>query len=93
VALLDLLRRLAESWNLHLHVAHLHHGIRGTDADADAAFVGALAEHWELPCTVEHADLPEIAGEERLALEEACRRVRYAFLTRVAEQVGARAIA
>ncbi len=93
VALLDLLRRLAESWNLHLHVAHLHHGIRGADADADAAFVGALAERWELPCTVGHADLPEIARQERLALEEACRRVRYAFLARVAEQVGARAIA
>ncbi|MDY0020585.1 MAG: ATP-binding protein, partial [Anaerolineae bacterium] len=56
VALLDLLRRLAGPWNLHLHVAHLHHGIRGADADADAAFVEALAERWELPYTVGHAD-------------------------------------
>ncbi len=93
VALLDLLRRLAESWDLRLHVAHLHHGIRGADADADAAFVAALAERWGLPYTVGHADLPEIARQEQLALEEACRRVRYAFLARVAEQVGARTIA
>ena len=93
VALLDLLRRLAETWELRLHVAHLHHGIRGADADADASFVAALAERYGLPCTVERISLPDIARREKLALEETARRVRYAFLARTAQAVGAETIA
>ncbi len=93
VALLDVLRRLAEPLALHLHVGHLHHGMRGADADADAAFVAALAERWGLPCTVDRRDVPALAAREHLAPEEAARRARYAFLGRVAQEVGARKIA
>lgn len=93
VALLHLLRRLAAPLDLTLHVAHLHHGIRGADADADAAFIAELAADWGLPCTVEQVDLPAIAEREGLAIEEAARRVRYAFLCRAAGDVGARIIA
>ena len=41
-----LLRALAERWQelgLVLTVLHVHHGIRGGEADADAEFVKALA--------------------------------------------------
>lgn len=86
VALLHVLRRLAPELDLRLHVAHLHHGIREADADADAAFVAALAEAWDLPCTVDRRDVPALAAREKLALEEAARRARYAFLCRVARE-------
>ncbi|HNT76451.1 MAG TPA: tRNA lysidine(34) synthetase TilS [Anaerolineae bacterium] len=78
---------------LSLHVAHLHHGIRGADADADADFVAALAAAWGLPCTIERADVPALARREKLPLEEAARRARYAFLGRIAQQNGAYKIA
>jgi tRNA(Ile)-lysidine synthase len=93
VALLDVLRRLAAAEDLMLHVAHLHHGIRGADADADADFVAALAGRWQLPLTRADVDLPQIAEREQLALEEAARRVRYAFLAHTARRIGARTIA
>ncbi|MGC9399894.1 MAG: tRNA lysidine(34) synthetase TilS [Anaerolineae bacterium] len=93
VALLDVLRRLAGEQRLRLHAAHLHHGLRGADADADADFVMALAERWDLPCTMLRIDLPQIAREEGLALEEAARRVRYAFLAQTARRIGAGVIA
>ncbi len=93
VALLHLFLRLRAAWQLELHVAHLHHGIRGAEADADAAFVAGLAARWGLPCTIEHCDVPALAREERLALEEAARRYRYAFLARVALQQEASIIA
>lgn len=93
VVLLHLLHRLAGAWDLRLHVAHLHHGLRGPDADADAEFVAALAAEWGLPCTVERADVPGVARREQLAVEETARRLRYAFLARVALQVGATRIA
>jgi tRNA(Ile)-lysidine synthase len=80
-------------WRLRLHVAHLHHGLRGAEADADAAFVRQLAAEWNLPVHVEQADVPGLAEEHGLAVEEAARRARYAFLARVAAQVGARTVA
>ncbi len=83
VALLDLFRRS----ELRPHVAHLHHGLRGADADADADFVSALAARWGLFCTIERVDVPALAQKEGLAFEEAARRVRYGFLLQLAQQL------
>ncbi|HFD38988.1 MAG TPA: tRNA lysidine(34) synthetase TilS, partial [Anaerolineae bacterium] len=93
LCLLHLLHRLQAEYDLALHVAHLHHSLRGADADADAAFVRQIAAAWGLPCTVEQADVPALAAEGKLAVEEAARQARYAFLRRVAIGVGARIVA
>jgi tRNA(Ile)-lysidine synthase len=93
LCLLHILRRLSPELSLNLHVAHLNHQMRGEEADADAAFVARLAAEWNLPATVESADVPALAREQKLALEEAARRARYAFLARVACQTNARTIA
>ena len=63
LCLLHLLRRLAPELGLRLHVAHLNHGLRGAEADADAAFVAELAAEWGLPCTVGRADVAALAAE------------------------------
>ncbi len=93
VALLHLLARLADTMALRLHVAHLHHGLRGADADADAAFVARFAAELGLPCTVERADVATLAEAHHQTLEEAARHARYAFLARTARRVGATVIA
>ncbi len=93
LCLLHLLRRLAADMGLWLHVAHLHHGLRGADADADARFVAELAESWGLPASVGHADVATLAAESGISLEEAARHARYAFLAEVAEAHGAATIA
>ena len=93
LCLLHVLLHLREVYVLRLHVAHLHHGARGADADVDAEFVGELAAAWGFPVTIERHDVPALAREHHLAFEEAARRVRYAFLTRVADEIGARKIA
>ncbi len=93
LCLLHILQQLAPDLSLGLHVAHLNHQMRGEDADADAAFVGRLAADWGLPVTIESADIPALARAHKMAPEEAARRTRYAFLARVARQVGARTIA
>ena len=84
LCLLHLLCRLRGEYDLGLHVAHLHHGLRGPDADADAAFVAELATGWHLQHTVEETDVAALADQHVLAVEEAARRARYAFLGRVA---------
>jgi tRNA(Ile)-lysidine synthase len=93
LCLLHVLQRLAPDYGLVLHAAHLHHGLRGDEADADADFVRHLATAWGLPLTVEKLDVPALARDEGLAFEEAARRARYAFLARTAAAVGARTIA
>ena len=67
-----------------LHVAHLNHGFRGDEALEDARFVAQAAERLGLACTVAHADVPAFAKHHHLSDEDAARRVRYAFLARVA---------
>ena len=75
LCLLHLLHRLQEELDMALHVAHLHHGLRGEEADEDARFVERLATSWGLPSTVEKRDVPAYAKREKLAIEEAARRV------------------
>ena len=93
LCLLSCLLRLREEYGLRLHVAHLHHGARGADADADAEFVAALAAQWGVPVTVEQRDVPALARAHKLAFEETARRVRYVFLARVAGEIGGHKIA
>lgn len=93
LCLLDVLRDLAPELGIALHVAHLHHGLRGDEADADAAFVAALAREWGLPATVAREDVSGLAAREGLSLEEAARQARYTFLAEVAAQVGSHTIA
>jgi tRNA(Ile)-lysidine synthase len=93
LCLLHVLRRLAPVYGLQLHAAHLHHGLRGAEAEADANFVRDLAAAWGLPVTIEKLDVPALARDEGLAFEEAARLVRYDFLARTATAVGARTIA
>ncbi|HNS52522.1 MAG TPA: tRNA lysidine(34) synthetase TilS [Anaerolineae bacterium] len=92
LCLLHVLTRLAPELGLALHVAHLDHRLRGPESAADAAYVAKLAGEWGLPCTVEQADVSAIATDRHLAVEEAARRARYAFLARVAVATGSMVI-
>ncbi len=93
LCLLHVLNRLREDYRIELHVAHLDHRIRGSESQEDAAFVARLAEEWGLTATVKARDVPRLARESKLAIEEAARQARYSFLAQVAQAVGARSIA
>jgi tRNA(Ile)-lysidine synthase len=77
-----LLRRLLEErarLAISLSVAHVHHGIRGTAADDDAAFVALLAKTHDLPFHLHRVDAPAAAERLSETLEEAARNLRYAY--------------
>lgn len=77
VALLRALIEAAPEIGLVLSVAHLHHGIRGADADADADFVAALAAEHGLAFHRKDVDAPAVARANHETLEEAARNLRY----------------
>jgi tRNA(Ile)-lysidine synthase len=93
LALLHALVILAPELSCGLHVAHLDHGLRGAAGADDAAFVAAQAARLGLECTLGRAQVAERAERERLSVEDAARRERFAFLRRVAAERGAAKIA
>jgi tRNA(Ile)-lysidine synthase len=60
--------------------AHVHHGLRGADADADEAFVRELCERMGVPLKVFRVDTAARQAAENEGLEEAARELRYAAL-------------
>jgi len=74
------------------HAVHVHHGIRGDEADQDAAFVAQISADWGIPSHIEPVDAPRIAQENKLSLEDAARRARYMAFTQIAEKIGAKVI-
>lgn len=95
MALLHLLLDLNKSlgWDLKLHLAHLNHQLRASEAEQDAAFVQALGDNLSLPCTIEVRDIARLADLAAGGVEEVGRRERYAFFDRVCAQIGARIVA
>ncbi len=65
---------------LAVALLHVHHGLRGRESDADAAFVRALGKSLGLPVFVARAGVRTLARRRGLGLEEAGRKARYAAL-------------
>lgn len=97
VALLRALHAQSRELGLALHVAHLHHGLRGEEADADLAFVRDLAAQLDLPFHCARVDTQAEAaarpGKPAETIEEAARRLRYAWFRRLILEVPLDAIA
>jgi len=80
VALFCALQQLAAGGDCQLAgLAHLHHHIRGADADGDAAFCRQLAERAGVPMVIGDADVPALAASAGLSLEVAGRDARQQF--------------
>ncbi len=88
VFLLRTLAAGAERRRYEVAVLHVHHGLRGEEADADAAFVKALAGDLDLPFVLRRVDVPgERRRRARGSVETVAREMRYlAFLDAAREQ-------
>lgn len=72
-----------------LQVAHFDHRLR-SESSADAAWVAELCAQLQVPCAIGKSDMQAAAALRRDGLEATGRAARYEFLTRTAEQLGAR---
>lgn len=93
--LLHALKAMSERQELRwtLHMAHFHHGLRGAEADADAAFVTEMAEQLDLPLHIEQTDIRAAVARDGGSTEEVARSRRYDFLERVALKTGSELVA
>lgn len=93
MCLLGMLSELAPTYGFELRCAHFDHKLRGEESDRDRAFVEAYCKERGIPCYVGFADVSGYAKENGLGIEEAARTLRYAFLEKTAEDIGAEHIA
>ncbi|MCL8208564.1 MAG: tRNA lysidine(34) synthetase TilS [Actinomycetia bacterium] len=87
MALAAVLVSLAPEFRWELVIAHVHHGLRGDEADQDAAFVEAWADRWHVPFRLLRVAVDPAPGQ---SLEMAAREARHRALAEVARPLGGR---
>lgn len=83
VALLSLVRK-----HPNLLAVHVHHNIRGAEADRDADFCRRMAEALGVPYLQLSVDAPALAKARGVSLETAARDARYGALTAALRERG-----
>jgi tRNA(Ile)-lysidine synthase len=91
-ALLHVLGRMRGELRLSLHVAHFNHRLRRDAAD-DTASVAAVTREMGVPYHHAAGETRAHAKQMGLSLEDSARRLRYEFLTSVAQSVTAQVVA
>ena len=84
VCMLSVLKQIAGALPASVRVLHVHHGLRGPEADRDEAFVEQLCRSFQLPFVSVHREVKAYAQDHGLSLEEAGRILRYEALNQAA---------
>ena len=92
MVMLRLLSALGAEGGFHIAAAHFNHRLRPT-ADRDEAFVRDWCREQGIPLTCGAGDARGFACREGLSVEDAARKLRYAFLESAARDMGADHIA
>lgn len=77
VCLLLNLLELGKTMGINVSAVHIHHGIRGKEADRDAEFCKRLCEDLDIEFRIEYVDAVSFAKQNKLSVEEGARELRY----------------
>lgn len=77
VCLLVVLNELKDELGIELEAVHVHHGIRGAEADRDCAYAKKLSERLLVPFACEYVDAISYSKDHNMSVEEAGRHLRY----------------
>ena len=77
ICLLDILLQLQDRFGYTLQVVHVNHGLRGEEAERDAAFVQAFCEDRGVLFHLVKADVASLAKTQKCSIEACGRAVRY----------------
>ena len=93
VALLHVLCGLKEEFQWEITAVHIHHGLRGEEADGDASFAEAFCEKLGVSCIVRKYDVKAEAEKRKMGEEETGRLLRYEVFRALAGADGRIAVA
>ena len=88
VCLLYVLVALRKKLGLQLCAVHVHHGLRGVEADADEAYVRDICRAWDVPLKAMRIDAAALAKQWGIGCEEAGRRARYEIFEECLQEMG-----
>ena len=77
MCLMDAFYKLQSEVNYKLMAIHVHHGIRGKEADRDLEFVKEYCNSMDIKLIEEKVDAVKFAKKNNLTIEEAARILRY----------------
>ncbi len=86
MCLLNVLYQLKSWYVIRMHAVHIHHGIRGKDADEDARFVSKFCKRLHIPCDIFYFNVKEEAAVHKVSEEEMGRNIRYKMFDKVSQQ-------
>jgi len=93
MVLLHVLRRVCTDKRWSLAVCHVHHGLRGVEADRDARFVEQETRRLHIAYVSKRLDVLAEQARTGESQEAVARRLRYQALVEAAASLGASAIA
>ena len=77
MCLIDIFLKLKSELNYNLYALHVHHGIRGIEADRDQKFVTKYCKDVGIKLFIKKVDAVSFSKSNGLSLEEAARILRY----------------
>ena len=86
VFLLHFFKNIQMQYNLRLYAVHVHHGIRGAEADRDEDYARQCAQSLGIPFESVSYDIPLPAKQKGMSEEEAGRHYRYQCFRDVAKR-------
>jgi tRNA(Ile)-lysidine synthase len=87
VCLLHILNNIRDQLNIEIHAVHVHHGIRGKDADEDAKFAEDLCKGLGIKYHVYYFNVKKLAKKNKLSEEEMGRKIRYQVFEDVSKEL------
>ncbi len=84
--LLSLAKAYGNTHDVPVYAAHLHHGIRGEEADRDLAFCRQTTAEEGIPLFEKRVNVPALALGSGQSIETEARAQRYAFFNEVMEK-------
>ena len=92
ICMLYVLKEISKFINLKLVVVHVHHHIRGKEADGDMEYVRKICDKEHIPYEIFHIDAKKEAIARGMSEEEAGRVCRYECFAKVQEKYNANKI-
>lgn len=80
IAMLHILKSLQKEIGFSMEVVHVHHGIRGQEADRDEQFVEKICRDWGIPFRsrlIRFRNFPESGSWEKKKPEGSCENRRF----------------
>jgi tRNA(Ile)-lysidine synthase len=93
VALAHVMAELAREGRITLSIGHVHHGLRGAEADRDASAVATLAVALGVPALERRGDAAAVQRDRGRGPEEAARALRLGALSALRREAGADVVA